>query len=183
MSACRLYSLQRCRRPRPRRGSSLVEVVAAMAGNAAIVGLAVVSLVALGRADRAFRDRADQRRAVSQFAEQLREDVHAAEQVAWDARQRTLRFTMSDGASIKYESDKQQWARRSIAEEGQGEGELAGAFAVPRRFRLSIDPASAAAGQTVSIAIMVPAQHRSKDEGAAAELVVAVGRDLRLLHQ
>jgi hypothetical protein len=167
-----------------RSGSSLVEMMAAMAGNAAIISVAIVSLIALGRADRTFRDRADSRRMVSRLAEQLREDIHAAEQVAWDAEHRQLQLTLPGNESVAYRGEKQQWSRRTISKDGEDEGKLAGAFAVPRRFLLQVEPDSAAAGETVTIFLKIRNQDRQDgDDNVVAELNAEVGRDRRLLHE
>jgi hypothetical protein len=154
-----------------------------MAGNAAIVSLTLVCLIALGRADRAFRDRDDARRMVARLAEQLRKDIHAAEQVAWKAEQRDLQLTLPSNEAVAYRGQKQQWTRRTISPGTDREGALAGAFAVPRRFRLQVEPDSASAGEMVTITFTIRTQHRPDDNRVASELVAEVGRDRRLLHE
>jgi hypothetical protein len=90
---------------------------------------------------------------------------------------------MPGDKSIVYQTKSRPWSRRSLASGSAGEGELAGAFEVPRRFRLHAEPDSASAGDLLTLQLRIRAQDRPQGSSVAAEVVAQVGRDRRLLPQ
>ena len=125
-------------RSRPRRarqasrGVSLVEMLAVMSASTVVIGAAVVMLATIGRADRVYDKRLNQQHAVTQLAERLRADIHAAEQVTWDEPKAILRLTAADGSVLAYAAEGERWVRRMLASgEEKAEGELSGAYALP----------------------------------------------------
>jgi hypothetical protein len=164
-----------------RRGTSLVEVVAAMGASAALTGIAVAALVAIGRADRDVGSRLDDRLLVSRFAEQLRKDIHAAARLKWDGQAKTLSINSFDDEVLEYRLNQAQWGRY-LQSGSEAEAELTSASQLPRASRVKFEPAGAEIGDVVRIRL----GDASDDEFSSAsveELHIQVGRDAQLLHE
>jgi hypothetical protein len=165
-----------------RPGTSLVEVMAAMSANAVLTGVAVVALLAIGRADREVNARLDDRRSLTRFAHQLRTDIHAAEQLTWDDPKRTVCLSKAGGDYIEYRADKSQWSRHSSTAD-EAAVELTSAFRMPRSLRVEFDPTEAGAGELIRVRLSdATAAASDASRSRAEELIIQVGSDARLLH-
>jgi hypothetical protein len=168
-----------------RRGTSLVEAVAAMGASAALTGIAVAALVAIGRADRDVGSRLDDRLLVSRFAKQLRKDIHAGGQVNWDGQAKTLQINGVDDAGdrfLEYRFDEARWGRYTQSDP-QAEAELSSAFWLPRALRVEFEPASAEVGDVVRIRLSDSSAADGSGSAHVEELHIQVGRDAQLLHE
>ena len=172
-------------RRRSPAGMTLIEVCAVMAANAVLVAVILSALFALGRADRSYATRVDKFRGVAELSTRLRDDLHAAQALAWDEAAGRLRLTMADQAVV-YVREKDRWERRSTSTaDAATADELTAAYRIPRQLQATITPAAAAAGQQVRL---VWSAERDADRDRPAlptppELSVTLGRDERILHQ
>jgi hypothetical protein len=167
------------------RGVSLVEMLAVISASSAVIGVAIVMLATIGRADRVYDKRLNQQHANNQLADRLRVDIHAAEKVGWDEPKATLRLTAADGSVLTYAAEEGRWIRRKLASgEEEAEGELAGAYALPASVVVKVEPVEAAPGDRVRIEWTLPASEASRGAPTTTvELIAVVGRDDRLLHE
>lgn len=175
----------RRRARRASRGLSLVEMLAVISASTVVIGAAIVVLATIGRADRVYDKRLNHQRAITQLAERLRTDIHAAEKVTWDGSKTTLRLIAADDSVLAYAAEEERWVRRKLASGAQGDGELSGAYALPAGLLANIEPAEALSGDRVRIEWTIPAAEGAS-RGAPSmtvELIAVVGRDERLLHE
>lgn len=168
-----------------RRGTSLVEALAAMGASAALTGIAVAALVAIGRADRDVGARLDDRLLVSRFAEQLRKDIHAAAHLNWDGQAKTLQINGADDAGdkfLEYRFDEAQWGRY-LQSGSAAKAELSSAFRWPAALRMEFEPVSAEVGDIVRIRLSDSSEENGSNGARVEELHIQVGRDVKLLHE
>ncbi len=178
-------------RRRSPAGMTLIEVCAVMAANAVLVAVILSALFALGRADRSYATRVDKLRGVAELSTRLRDDLHAAQALAWDEAAGRLQLTMADDQAVVYSRESDRWERRSTptadqAEDvEQGVGELTAAYRIPRQLQATITPATAVAGQ--QIRIVWSAEHDAERDRPTLptppELSVTLGRDERIFHE
>jgi hypothetical protein len=175
-------------------GMTLIEVCAVMAANAVLVAVILSALYALGRADRSYATRVDKLRGVAELSTRLRDDLHAAQTLAWDEAAGRLQLTMADDQAVVYTREKDRWERRSTptadaAAENEtnvepGADELTAAYRVPHQLQATITPAAATAGQQIKL--VWRAEHDADRDRPALptppELSVTLGRDERILH-
>lgn len=175
------------RRRLPPLGITLIELLAVMGANAALVAAAISVLVAVGHADRQSTRRTNDSQAVSAMLNSLREDVHAASALRWDKEAATLHLASTGGAATAYRRDADRWERRSITSEDVAaeKRELTSAFRLPADMAVAFEPTAAAAGELVHVTLRITPEEPLPDRQSvlAAEIVVAVGRDERLLHE
>lgn len=176
-------ALHTARRRTRRCGVSLLEVVAVMGANAALVAVAIAALTAAVRADRLFARRGDDVAALSAAMAACRTDLRAASRCDWDEAARVLTVSLPSGETIEHRFVRdraERWTRPAAG----GDAVLSGALRLPPATRLSVEPPSAAAGELVRLNFQRPAPARQSDRQPPrlAELVVAVGKDARLLH-
>jgi hypothetical protein len=180
---------------------TLIEVCAVMAANAVLVAVILSALFALGRADRSYSARVDKLRGVAELSTKLRDDLHAAQRLAWDEIAGALRLTMAGDQAIVYTRENDRWERRStstadaVAAAGAtaenekdiepGADELTAAYRVPHQLQATITPAEATAGQQIKL--VWRAEHDAARDRPALptppELSVTLGRDERILHE
>jgi hypothetical protein len=180
-------------RRRSPAGMTLIEVCAVMAANVVLVAVILSALFALGRADRSYATRVDKFRGVAELSTRLRDDLHAAQTLAWDEAAGRLRLTMAD-QTVVYVREEDHWERRSTptadaaADQARdvkpGAGELTAAYRIPRQLQATITPAVAIAGQ--QIRLVWRAEHDADRDRPTLptppELSVTLGRDERILH-
>ena len=171
---------------------TLIEVCAVMAANAVLVAVILSALYALGRADRSYATRVDKLRGVAELSTRLRDDLHAAQTLAWDEAAGALRLTMADDQAVVYTREKDRWERRSTStadaaadDDAATADELTAAYRIPRQLQATITPAAATAGQ--QIRLVWSAEHDAARDRPAMptppELSVTLGRDERILHE
>ncbi|MBA3480387.1 MAG: hypothetical protein H0T51_01100 [Pirellulales bacterium] len=166
------------------RGVSLVEMVAVMSASTVVIGAAIVMLATIGRADRVYDRRLNQQHAVTQLADRLRTDIHAAKQATWDESKATLHLIADVDSVLAYVAEEERWVRRKFASGEQGDGELSGAYALPAGLLVKIEPAEAAPGERLRIEWTLPAAEASRGAPPmTVEVIAIVGRDERLLHE
>jgi hypothetical protein len=167
-----------------RRGAfSLVELVGVMIAGSVVVGVAIAAMVGAMRADRRLAESGDDQRAAGQLAEQLRRDIHAADDAQWNDSTGALTLRQPDGDEIIFTLTSRGLERREATVDG-GDARLAGAYALPRGARIIVEPAEAERGQLMTIGWSGTRPRRS-DGGLGRrpfEVVATVGRDLQLLH-
>ena len=83
-------------RRRSPAGMTLIEICTVMAANVVLVAVILSALFALGRADRSYATRVDKLRGVAELSTRLRDDLHAAQALAWDEAAGRLQLTMAD---------------------------------------------------------------------------------------
>ena len=145
-------------RRRSPAGMTLIEICAVMAANAVLVAVILSALFALGRADRSYATRVDKLRGVAELSTRLRDDLHAAQSLAWDEAAGRLRLTMADQAVV-YVREKDRWERRSTSTAEpchqrrtlSRTSELTAAYRIPRQLQATITPAAATAGQQIRL--------------------------------
>lgn len=166
---------------------TLIELLAVMGANSILVGAAIVALVVVGRADRTFDTRIEQRHALLEMAQRIRQDIHGADQVKWDEAKQTLRMNMADETIIIYATVEGRCERRVLSAEAIDEGaadELTAAFRVPAGLHAIVEPADAKAAEAVRITwANASDEPREKTAPPPVEMLVLVGRDERLLHK
>lgn len=167
-------------------GMTLIEVCAVMAANAVLVAVILSALFALGRADRSYSTRVDKLRGVAELSTRLRDDMHAAQTLAWDDAAGALRLTMADDQAVVYTRENDRWERRSTpTADAAAADELTAAYRVPHQLQATITPAEATAGQQVRL--VWSAEHDADRDRPALptppELSVTLGRDERILHE
>ena len=167
-------------------GMTLIEICAVMAANVVLVAVILSALFALGRADRSYATRVDKLRGVAELSTRLRNDLHAAQALAWNEAAGRLRLTMGDDQAVVYSRESDRWERRSTpTADAVAADELTAAYRVPRQLQATITPATAAAGQ--QIRLVWSAEHDAARDRPALptppELSVTLGRDARILHQ
>lgn len=169
------------------RGISLIELLAVMGANVVLIAAAISVLVTVGHADRQFARRMNDSLAVNAMLDRLRADVHAASALRWDATSKTLHLPSAGGAATTYRRIVDRWERRTITSEdiADAKGDLTAAFRLPADVAVAVEPADAAAGELVHVTLrLTPKEPRpDRQPPLAAEMVVAVGRDARLLHE
>jgi hypothetical protein len=178
------------------KGMTLIETCAVMAANAVLVAAVLSALYALGRADRSHSTRVDQLRGVGELSPRLRDDLHAAQTLAWDDATGVLRLAMPDDRTIVYAPHEDRWERRlasttdadatnNAGERAAEAGELTAVFPVPSQLSAAITPATANTGEQVRI--VWQAKHDADRDRPTvptpAELSVTLGRDERILHE
>lgn len=163
-----------------RRAMSLLELVAVMGANVILVAAALSLLLTYIRADRQLAARDDRMLQLSPMMKQVRDDLRGAERAHFSDQ--TLTLQMLAGGETSYHEHDGAWQRLSYAENGAAE--LAGAYRLPEGSQLAMSPADAAAGDVVGVEWSTPAEVSlpNRPLPPAEELVVAVGRDGRLLH-
>ena len=182
-------------RRRPSDGMTLIEVCAVMAANAILVAVILSALYALGRADRSYATRVEKLRGVSELSNQLREDLHAAQSLAWnDAGE--LSLVLPDEGLVVYARQNDRWERRTRPSDDAaasqpeqngtpGAGYLTAAFRVPSQLKATITPATATVG--AQIHVVWRAEHDADRDRPSLptppELSVTLGRDERVLHE
>lgn len=181
-------------RRRSPAGITLIEVCAVMAANVVLVAVILSALFALGRADRSYATRVDKLRGVAELSTRLRDDLHAAQVLAWDEAAGRLQLTMAD-QSVVYVREKDRWERRSTpttdaaVDQSQdvepSAGELTAVYRIPRQLQATITPAEAIAGQQVRLVwrAELDAERDRPALPTPPELSVTLGRDERILHQ
>jgi hypothetical protein len=155
-----------------------------MAAGATLMSVAIVTIAALNRADRRFARRLESQDLVAQLAEALRRDVHAAQRAAWDEQLSELRLELAAGAGISYRLGADRWERQMLPAAAEKERPLDGVFQLPVDVVCEVTVLDAQKGQLVKL-VMSPTQvphDPSRLQRGASEIVVAVGRDLELLH-
>jgi hypothetical protein len=168
---------------------TLIEVIAVIGANAALLAAAIAVLLSMGRADRQFARRSEDSLRIRALCDRLREDLHAADVVRWNEGAKTLALVAADGGAIEYRltSDRvERWTVEADSEDKTTRGgKLTSAFPLPAGTHMTVKPASAVAGDLVHIALPVEPDEPQPDRQPphASEMVAAVGRDLRLLHE
>lgn len=165
-----------------RRGMSLIELIGVMAAGAVLVSVAIATIVALFRNDRRFAARVDGQAALSELADQLRTDVHAAAQATWDAAAGTLRLTGTSGDLVEYAMKPGRCERRESAA-GEDELRLAGAYLLPPRTAWAGTVDRRRAHDLVHVGMTWPQPGARPDaRRQQTEVVAIVGRDSDLLY-
>ena len=167
-----------------RSATSLVEVVAAMGANAVLAGVAVVALTSLRAADRDVNSRVEDHAALARIAEQIREDLHAAEALTWDEPAGALRLSGGNGRAIEYQVENSRCSRYSTSS-NDTDLELTSAFRLPEETGMQFKPANASAGELVHVHFFRHSDEaRNTAKAAGSErFIIQVGRDARLLHE
>ncbi len=183
--------MDRCRRLP--RGMSLIEVVAVMGANAALMAAAIGALLAVGHADRRFARRMNDSTSVASLLERLRADIHACDSIRWDEELKTLELKATGGGATEYRLDSQRLERWTVEPDDDGDAgnplerkrALTSAFRLPNGMRIAVEPASVAAGELVSVTLQPQYDHPQPDRQPpqAPMIYVAVGKDARLLHE
>lgn len=170
---------------RARRGFSLAEAVTATTCCSVLAATAIAVMMGMTRADRRMTARLQASLSLAALVEQVRQDVHEAASVRWDAPMRLLEIRRPDGGTIEYRGKRRHWERRERAP-GAQEGELNGVFRVARSVAWQVEPSASEAGELMRFRWLMRPDERfaSRDEPAqTALLTVEVGRDERLLHE
>lgn len=175
----------RAPRRQPVAGMTLIEVCAVMAANAILVAVIVSAFFALGRADRSYATRIEKLRGATELSARLREDLHAAESLAWDDAAGNLRLTTPTGDTMVYVRGDDRWELRIATPAESDAGELTAAFRVANQLSLSFTPAAATAGEQIRV---IWRAERDADRNRPAlptppELSVTLGRDQKVLHE
>lgn len=168
--------------PNARRGMSLIELVGVMAAGAVLVSVAIATLVALLRSDRRFAARLDGQQSLTELADQLRTDVHAAAEATWDDAAGTLRLTGANGDRVEYALRPARCERRE-APAGEDEWRLASAYRMPSRtaWAVTVDRRREHELVRVELSTRRP-DSRSDAKRQQSEVVAVVGRDRELLY-
>jgi type II secretory pathway component PulJ len=162
-----------------RRAMSLLETVAVMGANVVLVAAALSLLMTYIRADRQLAARDERMLQLSPMMKQVRDDLRGAETAHFSDQ--TLTLQMLAGGEASYHEHDGAWQRLRSE---NGAAELAGAYRLPAGSQLAMSPTDAAAGDVVRVEWSMPAEVAlpNRPLPPAEELVVAVGRDGRLLH-
>jgi hypothetical protein len=164
---------------------SLMELLAVMSANAVLMAAAIAALMAISRADRQFARHLDETQALAPLLDRLRDDIHAARSVRWDETEQTLHVeAIGEDASVTYRSEADRWLRRLSEQPNAPEGVITSVYRLPKRVRVAVEPADAAAGDLIHVAWRTKPDKLPPDRlpPLATEIVVAVGRNERLLH-
>lgn len=169
-----------------RRGLTLIELLVAMAGASAILGMAVAMVYTLLEADRAGRQRMHVGESLGRLAEQFRRDVHAAEAVAplapaggqqpspgWQLR-------LDDGRSVRYGVREGKLIR---SEHLGGKAVRQDSFALPHGATMSVRPDAGGPPRAVRLSIEPAAAPGEKWKGPAIHVDAVLGRDHRFTTQ
>lgn len=177
-------------------GMTLIEVCSVMAANAVLVAVILSALFSLGRADRTHSTRLEKLRGVSELSARLREDLHAAQSLAWDEAGGVLRLTTPDDVTVVYTRGEDRWERRTTSpaaaaaaeakeNDESDSGELTAAFRVPNQLNVTITPAAANVGEQIHV--VWRAEHDADRNRPTLltppELSVTLGRDQKVLHE
>jgi type II secretory pathway pseudopilin PulG len=165
-------------------GMTLIEVLVVTGANAVLMATAIGAFMAISRADRTFARRLDEAQVLAPLLERLRDDIHAAGSVQWDEAKRTLNVEPDGGNSpIVYRVAKGRCMR--VSPPGAETEEEITEYRLPQRAQLTVTPAESATGDLVHITWSInPAKSQAeRDPPPAMEIVVAVGRNERLLYQ
>jgi hypothetical protein len=161
---------------------SLIELIGVMAAGAVLVSVAVVTLASLLRNDRRFAARLDGQRSLTELADQLRTDVHAAAEATWDAAAGTLRLTAADGDRVEYAMRPARCVRRE-SQAGDDEWRLAGVYRTPARTEWSATVERLRERSLVRVELSWPRPGtRSDAKRQQSEIIAIVGRDAELLY-
>jgi hypothetical protein len=137
--------------------------------------------VALFRNDRRFSGRLDGQQSLTELADRLRADVHAAAEATWDDATSTLRLVSAGGDRIEYALKPGNCERRE-AQAGEDERRLAGVYRMPARteWTVSVDRQREHALVRVGFSSPRPGA-RPEAKRQHSEVVAVVGRDGDLL--
>jgi hypothetical protein len=164
---------------------SLMELMAVMSANAVLMAAAIAALMAISRADRQFARHLDESQALAPLLDRLFDDIHAARSVRWEEAEQTLYLEGSGkDAPITYRGELNRWVRRLSQQPNAPEGVITSVYRLPKRVQVAVEPAEAAAGELVRIAWRTKPDKSRPDRlpPLPTEIVVAVGRNERLLH-
>jgi type II secretory pathway component PulJ len=159
---------------------SLLEVAAAMGANVVLVAAALSLLLTTIRADNQLAARDDRRLQLAPMLRQVRDDLRAAASARFEGE--TLVLPIAAGGEVRYSRQGEAWQRQIIAADAAEE--VAGVYRLPEGASIAMTPVEASAGEVVRVAWSLPPEIElpNRPLPPAEEIVVAVGRDRRLLH-
>jgi prepilin-type N-terminal cleavage/methylation domain-containing protein len=154
-----------------RRGYTLIELLVVIALGAAVMGLAVMILLSVGRYERRLDDESAQRAEWTRLTERMRSDMHTAVGYQFDEAAGAVELEQSDGSQVTYTLRDGRCERR-VQDSARQHDELTTAFCLSPGGQLCVEPAEGGAGDRAEIAL----------GRALLPIVTVVGSDHQLLH-
>jgi prepilin-type N-terminal cleavage/methylation domain-containing protein len=162
-----------------RRGFSLIEILVVIAGASVVFTVLAVSLYTLSRAQSAVQDESHTAAALHAFAQQLREDAHAAAEAglteaneAGDATPALmLRFDDASGIVYDFPGEPSAIRRRVMRDETTATRE---SYVLPRGARVAWELAGDGAARVVAI-VSRPAGPSANPSWRTTRIEAAVG--------